>query len=159
MGGGFGRMGGGRFGGMLGNWNGGPGTQMPGQTQWAMNRFGGSPQTSPGGMGYGQINLPANYRPQGLGMPGSLPPTFGQLQAGMPTQPGFGGGGFDQSFGTSPAPLNAAGQSQSWTDFYGLPPVGTSSGVKFGQSVGGMPSLMAMNNGSALPPGYAGPIF
>jgi hypothetical protein len=100
---------------------------------------------------FGQINLPPGYRPQGLGMPGSLPPTFGQLQAGMPMQPGFGGGGFDQSFGTSPAPMNAAGQPQSWTDFYGLPPVGTSSGVKFGQSVGGMPSLMAMNNGSALP--------
>ena len=131
--GGFDRMGSGRFGGMLGNWNGGPGTQMPGRTQAMLNQFGGSP-VGTGGM-FGQINLPQGYQPPGLG---AVPPggwAMNQI-------PGLGGApAMSQGLGAMPAnPQVPVGLPSGWNPNY-------------------VPGTMGVMGSGTPPPGYAGPIF
>ena len=115
-------------------WFGGPGTQRPGQTQWALNQYGGSP-VGTGGM-FGQINLPQGFQPSRLGQVPSGGWALNQL-------PGFGGPSVAPQGSLGAMPMGA-------TQANGLPP-GWNSNYAMG-------TMGAMQSGSP-PPGYSGPIF
>ena len=101
----FGTLGGwGR--GLLGNWQGGPGTQMPGRTQALLNRFGGYP-VGTGDM-FGQINLPQGFQPPGV--PQSPSALGFTMQNGYLIPPG----GFPTATAPMPMPLQTGGTAPNY---------------------------------------------
>ena len=87
-------------------WFGGPGTQMPGQTQWALNQYGGSP-VGTGDM-FGQINLPQGFQPP------SAPPS--PFSMGWTEQNGYliPPGGFPTATAPMPLPPQTGGTAPNY---------------------------------------------